>query len=67
MWHTVCDPFLRSVGFLGRPVMTVSVQNGMARLTGTVDTWSERRAATENAYEGGATLVDNDLVIDYVD
>jgi len=29
-----------------------------------VDTWSEFSAATENAYEGGATWVDNDLEVD---
>jgi hypothetical protein len=37
----------------------------VASLIGTVDTWDERRAATENAYEGGAILVDNDLLVSY--
>jgi hypothetical protein len=39
----------------------VNVTDGVARLEGTVDSWSERAAATENAYEGGAVWVDNDL------
>jgi osmotically-inducible protein OsmY len=43
--------------------VNVSVENGVAELTGTVDSWSEYRAAAENAYEGGAEWVDNDLVV----
>jgi len=41
----------------------VKVENGVATLTGTVDSWSEYRAATENAYEGGASSVKNELKI----
>lgn len=41
----------------------VTVEDGVASLTGTVDSWAEERAAIENAYEGGATIVDNDLVV----
>jgi osmotically-inducible protein OsmY len=41
------------------------VTNGIATLTGTVGSWSERQAATKNAYDGGATLVSNDLTVDY--
>lgn len=33
--------------------------------TGTVDTWAEYHAAEENAREGGAVLVDNDLFVDF--
>ncbi|MDY7109620.1 MAG: BON domain-containing protein [Planctomycetota bacterium] len=51
--------------FVDEDEVTVTVDGGVATLTGTVDTWSERRAATENAYEGGAILVDNDLMVDY--
>lgn len=51
--------------FVDADQVNVTVDNGVARLTGTVDSWSELRAATENAYEGGATLVDNDLTVDY--
>lgn len=42
----------------------VVVENGVAVLSGSVETAGERRAATENAYDGGATLVDNNLTID---
>lgn len=41
--------------------ITVSVMNGRATLTGTVDSWRESRAATENAFEGGAIAVVNRL------
>ncbi len=41
--------------------ITVTVEDGKATLTGNVDSWSEYSAATENAYEGGATWVRNEL------
>jgi osmotically-inducible protein OsmY len=41
----------------------VKVNNGIANLKGTVDTWSEYYHAEKNAYEGGALSVDNDLHI----
>jgi osmotically-inducible protein OsmY len=41
----------------------VIVEDGVAILTGTVGTWAERSAATENAYDGGAIWVDNDLAV----
>lgn len=41
----------------------VTVEDGVATLTGTVDSWGERADATENAYEGGAVWVDNNLVV----
>jgi len=47
--------------FVDSDEVTVEVENGVATLTGSVDTWSERSAARENAYEGGATWVVNDL------
>jgi hypothetical protein len=37
---------------------SVMVDDGVARLTGAVDRWSEYRAAAENALEGGAIAVD---------
>ena len=43
--------------------MTVSVQDGVATLTGIVDSWSELRAATENAFEGGAVRVENKMLV----
>lgn len=51
--------------FVDSDEVSVAVDDGVVTLTGTVDTWSERESATENAYEGGATLVDNDLVVNY--
>lgn len=51
--------------FVDSEQVNVSVDDGVATLTGAVDSWSERRAATENAYEGGATLVDNELTVNY--
>ena len=42
----------------------VDVEDGVATLTGEVDTWSEYRAAANNAYEGGAVWVDNDLKVE---
>lgn len=51
--------------FVDSDEVSVTVDDGVATLTGTVDSWGERQSATENAYEGGATLVDNDLVVNY--
>jgi len=39
----------------------VTVEDGIATLTGTVDTLAESEAAMRNAYEGGAVYVRNDL------
>ncbi len=36
--------------FVDQNEVNVSVENGVATLTGTVDTWKERGAASENAY-----------------
>lgn len=49
--------------FVDANEVTVVVDDGVATLTGTVDTWSERDAAIENAYEGGAARVINNLRI----
>lgn len=49
--------------FVDSDEVNVDVDNGEATLTGSVDSWSEFQSAQENAYEGGATWVDNDLVI----
>lgn len=51
--------------YVDRDEVTITVDDGVATLTGEVDTWYERQTATENAYEGGAVAVDNDLKIDY--
>ncbi len=50
--------------FVDSDRVNVMVDEGVATLTGTVDSWSEFRTATSNAYEGGATLVDNDLIVE---
>ena len=51
--------------FVSSDQVNVAVDNGVATLTGMVDTPGERQAATDNAYQGGATLVENNLVVDH--
>jgi osmotically-inducible protein OsmY len=43
--------------------VTVTVRDGKAILTGAVQSWSEFEAAEENAFEGGAVWVYNDLLV----
>jgi osmotically-inducible protein OsmY len=43
--------------------ITVTVEDGVATLTGTVSSLRELEDATENAYEGGAVWVDNQLIV----
>lgn len=43
--------------------VSVSVEDGIATLSGTVGSFSERLTAAENAYQGGAREVRNDLVV----
>ncbi len=50
--------------FVGFNQVAVKVENGVATLTGRVDSWSEYNAAVENAYEGGARSVINNLIVD---
>lgn len=47
--------------FVDSEDVAIVVDDGVATLTGVVDSWTERESATENAYEGGAVWVDNDL------
>ncbi len=49
--------------FVDSDSVTVIVDDGKATLTGKVDSWSEYDAATQNALEGGAVVVDNELTI----
>lgn len=49
--------------FVDADQVNVVVDGGRAQLSGSVETWAERQAATENALEGGATAVDNDLKV----
>jgi osmotically-inducible protein OsmY len=51
--------------FLDADRVAVTVNDGVAALTGVVETLRERRAATENAYEGGARRVRNRLKVRY--
>ncbi len=41
----------------------IAVDDGMAILTGKVDSWTEYFNAEQNAYDGGALDVDNNLVV----
>lgn len=49
--------------FVDSDEVTVAVNDGIATLTGTLDTYAERRSAVENARQGGALAVDNDLLV----
>ena len=49
--------------FVDEEQVEVSVEDGTVTLAGTVDTPGEKRAALENAYEGGATWVRNELKV----
>jgi osmotically-inducible protein OsmY len=49
--------------FVDADDVQVAVDGGTATLTGTVDSWSESKAAETNAYEAGAMYVDNNLTI----
>jgi len=51
--------------FVDEGQVNVSVFDGVVTLTGNVETLSERRAAEENAYEGGAKKVKNNLTVNY--
>lgn len=50
--------------FVESDQIQVSVDNGIATLKGTVDDWSERKAARDNAYDGGAIAVIDRLEVD---
>jgi osmotically-inducible protein OsmY len=50
--------------FVDADQVHVRVRDGVATLTGTVDTYLERGAAVDNAYEGGARDVKNHLKVE---
>ena len=52
--------------FVNADQVNVEVENGVALLTGTVDSWRERASAVENAREGGARDVIDRLDVDIV-
>jgi osmotically-inducible protein OsmY len=49
--------------FVDSNEINVSVVNGVATLTGTVDTWADRSWAAENARESGALKIRNDIKV----
>ena len=51
--------------FVDEEEVEISVEGGTVTLSGTVDTFAERRAAQENAFEAGAVIVDNELVVEF--
>jgi osmotically-inducible protein OsmY len=50
--------------FVDADEVSVAVSDGVATLTGTVESWSEWHAASENAYEGGAKRVVNQVQVE---
>ena len=61
---TAIDAQLLWSPFVDEGEVRVSVDDGVARLNGTVDSWYEHAQATEEAYEGGAVTVINDLEVE---
>lgn len=51
--------------FVDSDDVEVVVADGVATLTGTVNSWSEHQSAIENAYEGGARRVVDELAVTY--
>ena len=49
--------------YVDRNQVSITVNNGEVVLEGTVDSWKEYRKAAENAWEGGAFQVSNQLVV----
>jgi osmotically-inducible protein OsmY len=48
---------------LDRSEITMSIEDGVVTLRGTIDSWYARARATEEAYEGGAASVVNSLEV----
>lgn len=49
--------------FVGSSNILVSVNDGVATLSGVVSSWKELKAAVENAFDGGASAVESRLVV----
>jgi osmotically-inducible protein OsmY len=49
--------------YVDRDQVSITVNNGEVVLEGTVDSWNEYRKAAENAWEGGAFQVSNQLEV----
>jgi osmotically-inducible protein OsmY len=54
---------LSSTPYVEATGVAIRVQGGTVTLTGTVDNWKQRSAATRDAFEGGAVAVHNDLQV----
>ena len=50
--------------FVNRDEINIKVENAVVTLSGMVDTYEEKSAASQNAYEGGAIDVKNNLVVE---
>jgi osmotically-inducible protein OsmY len=50
--------------FVSENDITVTVDNGIVTLSGTIPSWSELTDAEKNAYQGSAKDVQNNLVVD---
>ncbi len=53
--------------FVNKDEVEVIVEDKKATLLGTVDTWKEKSTAAQNALQGGAREVDNQLKVRYGD
>lgn len=51
--------------FVSNDDVEVDVEGGVATLTGSVGTWTEYNAAEDNAYQGGAVDVVNEIVFEF--
>lgn len=60
--HDIESEFFWSY-FVDSDDISVSVENGVATLKGTVDSWQELNAAINNAFEGGARKVESELTV----
>lgn len=49
--------------YVEQEAINVSVEDGIVTLTGSVDSWTERELATQEAFEGGALGVENELTV----
>lgn len=70
-WTWQPDPVIKSQvedqlfwsPYVDSDALDVKVINGVVTLKGEVDTWSEREAAEENAWQAGAKDVDNHITV----
>jgi hypothetical protein len=58
------DGRLPRLASIRRPVEDELLIDGVDTVEGYVDSWAERSAARENAFDGGAVWVEKELVVD---